>query len=204
MKVTMIHGAKSWMSSPTHPNYAAAAKAIEKVFGCTPDYTREGGSIPITTAMEEATGMNVLLLPVGACDDMAHSQNEKYNVSNLMNGKFSNSQVFHLVHFELNPFLPTSASFPSFRSLIYPIELLNDRDQGTWPLSTRTRADQGTQALELSVRSADGRRADGPRRFRQGLSVQVRDVGCCANRKNLIGACTSYLFKTLDSSGGDK
>jgi acetylornithine deacetylase/succinyl-diaminopimelate desuccinylase-like protein len=86
MKVTMIHGAKSWMSSPTHPNYAAAARAIEKVFGCAPDYTREGGSIPITTAMEEATGMNVLLLPVGACDDMAHSQNEKYNISNLMNG----------------------------------------------------------------------------------------------------------------------
>jgi nonspecific dipeptidase len=35
---------------------------------------------------EEATGMNVLLLPIGACDDMAHSQNEKYNISNLVNG----------------------------------------------------------------------------------------------------------------------
>ena len=86
MTITMLHGAKAWMSSPDHPNYTAAASAIEKVFGCQPDFTREGGSIPITTAMEEATGMNVLLLPVGACDDMAHSQNEKYNVSNLMNG----------------------------------------------------------------------------------------------------------------------
>ena len=36
--------------------------------------------------MEDSTGMNVLLLPIGACDDMAHSQNEKYNVENLMNG----------------------------------------------------------------------------------------------------------------------
>ena len=51
-----------------------------------PDYTREGGSIPITSCIEEATGMNVLLLPIGACDDMAHSQNEKYNISNLVNG----------------------------------------------------------------------------------------------------------------------
>jgi cytosolic nonspecific dipeptidase len=30
--------------------------------------------------------MSVLLLPIGACDDMAHSQNEKYNISNMMNG----------------------------------------------------------------------------------------------------------------------
>ena len=37
-------------------------------------------------AIEDATGMNVLLLPIGACDDMAHSQNEKYNISNLVNG----------------------------------------------------------------------------------------------------------------------
>jgi cytosolic nonspecific dipeptidase len=56
------------------------------VYGVTPDYTREGGSIPITNILEDATGMNVLLLPIGACDDHAHSQNEKYNISNMMNG----------------------------------------------------------------------------------------------------------------------
>lgn len=82
----MIHGAVAWVTSTTHPNYASAEKAMETVFGVKPDFTREGGSIPITTALEEATGVNVLLLPVGACDDMAHSQNEKYNVANLMNG----------------------------------------------------------------------------------------------------------------------
>jgi acetylornithine deacetylase/succinyl-diaminopimelate desuccinylase-like protein len=82
----MINGAVAWISDPKHPNYGAAAKAIEKVYGAAPDYTREGGSIPITSALEEATGMNVLLLPIGACDDMAHSQNEKYNIDNLVNG----------------------------------------------------------------------------------------------------------------------
>lgn len=81
----MIHGAKAWLSDPKHPNYEAAARAIETVYRTKPDYTREGGSIPITSAIEDATGMNVLLLPVGACDDMAHSQNEKYNVANLVN-----------------------------------------------------------------------------------------------------------------------
>jgi acetylornithine deacetylase/succinyl-diaminopimelate desuccinylase-like protein len=86
MEIKMTAGAKAWLSDPKHPNYTAAAAAIERVYGQKPDYTREGGSIPITTAIEEATGMNVLLLPIGACDDMAHSQNEKYNISNLING----------------------------------------------------------------------------------------------------------------------
>lgn len=40
----------------------------------------------MTNTLEDATGMNVLLLPIGSCDDMAHSQNEKYNVSNMLNG----------------------------------------------------------------------------------------------------------------------
>jgi len=86
MSIEMIHGAKSWLSDPHHPNYEAAARAIEKTYGIPPDYSREGGSIPITSAIEDATGMNVLLLPIGASDDMAHSQNEKYNISNLVNG----------------------------------------------------------------------------------------------------------------------
>lgn len=29
--------------------------------------------------------MNVMLLPVGACDDMAHSQDEKLDRTNLLN-----------------------------------------------------------------------------------------------------------------------
>ena len=86
MNVEMIHGGKPWLSSPHHPNYEAATAAIQKVYGVAPDFTREGGSIPLTSALEDATQMNVLLLPIGACDDMAHSQNEKYNIVNLMNG----------------------------------------------------------------------------------------------------------------------
>lgn len=81
-----MHGAKAWLSETNHPNYRAAASAIEKVYGVKPDFTREGGSIPITSALEDATGMNVILLPVGASDDMAHSQNEKYNITNLVKG----------------------------------------------------------------------------------------------------------------------
>jgi acetylornithine deacetylase/succinyl-diaminopimelate desuccinylase-like protein len=78
-------GGPCWLSDIDHPNYEAADKAIQKVCGIKPDYTREGGSIPIAGMLEDATQMNVMLLPVGACDDMAHSQNEKYNRTNLVN-----------------------------------------------------------------------------------------------------------------------
>lgn len=36
-----------------------------------PDYTREGGSIPVTLTFAEALGVNVLLLPMGRGDDGA-------------------------------------------------------------------------------------------------------------------------------------
>lgn len=49
------------------------------VFGVEPDLTREGGSIPVTLTFQEATGRNVMLLPMGSSDDGAHSQNEKFN-----------------------------------------------------------------------------------------------------------------------------
>lgn len=42
-----------------------------------PDFTSEGGSIRISSFIADITQMNVLLLPVSAYDDMAHSQNEK-------------------------------------------------------------------------------------------------------------------------------
>lgn len=48
--------------------------------------SREGGSIPVTITLQEASGRNVLLLPMGAGDDMAHSQNEKINVRNYIEG----------------------------------------------------------------------------------------------------------------------
>lgn len=61
------------------------------VFGVEPDLTREGGSIPVTLTFQEATGRNVMLLPVGSSDDGAHSQNEKINrYVIVMGGSFKN------------------------------------------------------------------------------------------------------------------
>ncbi|XP_055374696.1 cytosolic non-specific dipeptidase [Condylostylus longicornis] len=86
MKVLMAHGGKPWTEDPSHPHYEAAKQAVRHVFNVEPDMTREGGSIPVTLTLQEATGKNVVLIPVGACDDGAHSQNEKLDIFNYIQG----------------------------------------------------------------------------------------------------------------------
>lgn len=86
MKVYMAHGGKPWTEDPNHPHYVAASKATQHVYKVEPDMTREGGSIPVTLTLQEATGKNVVLLPVGAADDGAHSQNEKIDIRNYIEG----------------------------------------------------------------------------------------------------------------------
>lgn len=86
LKVTMLSAGKPWTEDPNHPHYEAAKRAVKHVFNVEPDMTREGGSIPVTLTLQEATGKNVILVPVGACDDGAHSQNEKVDVYNYIEG----------------------------------------------------------------------------------------------------------------------
>ena len=45
--------------------------SFKAVYNRAPDYTREGGSIPVTLTFAEALGVNVLLLPMGRGDDGA-------------------------------------------------------------------------------------------------------------------------------------
>lgn len=66
--------------------------------GVEPDLTREGGSIPITLVFEEATKSDCVLFPIGSCDDMAHSQNEKIDRTNYLNGIKVYIQSCILVH----------------------------------------------------------------------------------------------------------
>jgi len=84
--VEAVKSGRWWKGDTTNANHLAAQKAQKDVFGIEPDLTREGGSIPITLTFQNATGKNVVLLPIGACDDGAHSQNEKINRSNYING----------------------------------------------------------------------------------------------------------------------
>ena len=84
--VSLQHCGKWWVASPKHWNFTAAGKAVEHVWGVKPDLTREGGSIPVTLTFEQATGKNVLLLPMGSSTDAAHSINEKLDRRNYIEG----------------------------------------------------------------------------------------------------------------------
>ena len=86
LDVSLQHAGNWWVASPKHWNYTAASRAVEAVFGTTPDLTREGGSIPVTLTFEKATGKNVLLLPMGSSTDAAHSINEKLDRRNYVEG----------------------------------------------------------------------------------------------------------------------
>ncbi|KAL8420385.1 hypothetical protein RB594_003248 [Gaeumannomyces avenae] len=86
LNVYAQHTGKWWVASPNHWNFTAAAKAVERVWGVAPDFTREGGSIPVTLTFEQATGKNVLLLPMGSSTDGAHSINEKLDKRNYIEG----------------------------------------------------------------------------------------------------------------------
>lgn len=84
--VELIHDGDYWVSDPFNESFTAASKATEHVWNVKPDFTREGGSIPITLTFEQQLGTQVLLLPMGRGDDGAHSINEKLDVSNYING----------------------------------------------------------------------------------------------------------------------
>eukprot|EP00834_Sanchytrium_tribonematis_P005533 NODE_342_length_9153_cov_0.637376.p2 type:complete len:475 gc:universal NODE_342_length_9153_cov_0.637376:4607-6031(+) len=86
MQLKCHHGGKSWLANIDNPNFQAGKRAVEKVFQITPDYTREGGSIPVTLTFQDALNKDVLLLPMGACDDGAHSINEKLDLRNYIKG----------------------------------------------------------------------------------------------------------------------
>ncbi|KAI8928454.1 hypothetical protein BC831DRAFT_448725 [Entophlyctis helioformis] len=86
VEVECQHAGKWWVANINNWNYVAAAKAVEKIFGVVPDYTREGGSIPVTLTFQEALNKSVLLLPMGRSDDGAHSINEKLDRRNYIEG----------------------------------------------------------------------------------------------------------------------
>lgn len=56
MDISLQHAGKWWAASPKNWNFTAASKAVERVFGVKPDFTREGGrcAISITSLSQQA------------------------------------------------------------------------------------------------------------------------------------------------------
>ena len=69
-------------------------RAIEKGFGRTPVFTREGGSIPVVSTFQEELGLPSVLFGVGLPDENAHAPNEKLDIANFHGGIISSAILY--------------------------------------------------------------------------------------------------------------
>jgi acetylornithine deacetylase/succinyl-diaminopimelate desuccinylase-like protein len=94
LKITRMHGGKPWMASLDNRFVQAAGRAIEKGFGRTPIFTREGGSIPVVSTFQEELGLPSVLFGVGLPDENAHAPNEKLDLGNFHNGIIASAFLY--------------------------------------------------------------------------------------------------------------
>ena len=84
--VNSLHGGKPSLTPSDHPATLAAARALEAVYGVTPVFIREGGSIPVTAVFEHDLGLPVVLLGFAQPASNAHAPNEWLLVENFERG----------------------------------------------------------------------------------------------------------------------
>jgi acetylornithine deacetylase/succinyl-diaminopimelate desuccinylase-like protein len=94
VKVTRMHGGKPWMTAFDNPFVQAAGRAIEKGFGKTPVFNREGGSIPVVATFQEILGLPSVLFGVGLPDENAHAPNEKLDLGNFHGGVIASAYLY--------------------------------------------------------------------------------------------------------------
>ncbi len=94
LKLTRLHGGKPWMADFDSPYIRAAGRAIERGFGKTPVFTREGGSIPVVATFQEELGIPSVLFGVGLPDENAHAPNEKLDLGNFHGGIIASAYLY--------------------------------------------------------------------------------------------------------------
>ena len=83
---TDLHGGHGVLVDTSAPAMKAAATALEGVFGQTPLFTREGGSIPVVADFKRILGLDSVLMGFGLDSDAIHSPNEKFGLDRFHQG----------------------------------------------------------------------------------------------------------------------
>ena len=94
LTLTRMHGGKPWMTEFDNPYVQAAGRAIERGFGQTPVFNREGGSIPVVATFQEELGLPCVLFGVGLPDENAHAPDEKLDLGNFHNGIIASAHLY--------------------------------------------------------------------------------------------------------------
>ncbi len=86
VEVTEIHSGEAWLAPTDHPAVKAAGRALERAFGKTPVFVREGGSIPVVATFGKVLKVPSVLMGIGLHDDNLHAPNEKMDLDNFFKG----------------------------------------------------------------------------------------------------------------------
>lgn len=86
VEVHAHHGGHPAITDLNFYGMRAAAQAFEDVYGKTPLFTREGGSIPIVAAFKNILGVSSILMGFGLNSDNIHSPNEKFSLKDFHRG----------------------------------------------------------------------------------------------------------------------
>ena len=81
-----LHGGHGAIVDTSAPAMQAAAAALEGVFGQTPHFTREGGSIPVVADFKRLLGLDTVLMGFGLDSDSIHSPNERFGLDRFHQG----------------------------------------------------------------------------------------------------------------------
>lgn len=84
--VYALHGTEPVLIERDIPQMQAAVRALERGFGATPIFMREGGSIGVVSMLQKELGLAVILMGFGLPDDNLHAPNEKFHLPNLYRG----------------------------------------------------------------------------------------------------------------------
>ncbi|MFA6914979.1 MAG: dipeptidase [Parachlamydiales bacterium] len=79
-------GGKAVQANPNSPVVKAFSDAYTEIFEKKCSYVFEGGSIPVITALAEASKSAVVLLGMGLADDGIHAPNEHFGLDRLEKG----------------------------------------------------------------------------------------------------------------------
>jgi acetylornithine deacetylase/succinyl-diaminopimelate desuccinylase-like protein len=86
VKVRNLHHGAPFITDPNHPMLEAARRALARVWAKPPAMMREGGSIPIMTAMQKAFDVPFIIMGFGLDDDNVHAPNEKFSLTSYFGG----------------------------------------------------------------------------------------------------------------------
>ena len=105
MELLETHGTPAVLVPVDSPYVQAAVRAIQQAFGRPPLFIREGGSIPIVAAFQQAFRVPVLLLGWGQDDDNTHAPNERFRLIDFHRGIRASAYLWA----ELAKIVPSSA-----------------------------------------------------------------------------------------------